>query len=67
MLGEKLWNGEQALIIRVSQADERAAWELFKRYNDKAFSFVVMERLGIQHAFAFDRHFEQIGLFVCLP
>lgn len=72
-IGERLWSGKAAHIIWVSIADQREAWELFKRYSDKAFSFtdctsfVVMERLGIQHAFAFNKHFEQIGRFIRLP
>jgi predicted nucleic acid-binding protein len=72
-LGEKLWSGQQARIIYVSKADQYAAWELFKRYDDKAFSFTdctsfaVMARLGLHYAFAFDEHFEQTGQFVQLP
>ncbi len=43
------------------------AWDIFQRYEDKAFSFVdctsfaIMEQLGLTMAFAFDRHFEQYG------
>lgn len=72
-LGQQLWNEELARIVRVSESDERAAWELFKRYDDKDFSFtdctsfVVMHRLGITYAFTFDDHFEQIGEFVRVP
>ncbi|MCK4315902.1 MAG: type II toxin-antitoxin system VapC family toxin [Anaerolineae bacterium] len=72
-LGERLWSGWLARVIYVSKADQRAAWELFKKYDDKEFSFtdctsfVVMERLGLVHAFAFDEHFEQTGQFIRLP
>jgi len=72
-LGEQLWSEEQARIVWLSRADQRAAWQLFKRYSDKEFgftdctSFVVMERLGLTHAFAFDEHFDQIGQFVRVP
>lgn len=58
-------------IIRVSEADELHAREIIDQYDDKAFtltdatSFAVMERLGIRHAFTFDRHFSQYG-FVLL-
>jgi uncharacterized protein len=54
-------------LIRVSEADELAALELIARYQDKDFSltdatsFVVMERLGITHAFTFDDDFRQYG------
>lgn len=72
-LGEQLWGGQQARIIYVTKADQRAAWEIFKKYDDKEFSFtdctsfVVMERLGLRRAFAFDEHFEQTGQFIRLP
>ena len=72
-LGEKLWSGQLARVIHVSKADQRAAWELFKKYDDKKFSFtdctsfVAMDRLGLLHAFAFDEHFEQMGQFIRLP
>jgi predicted nucleic acid-binding protein len=54
-------------LIRVTEADERQALELIARYKDKDFtitdatSFVVMERLGIGHAFSFDEDFRQYG------
>jgi predicted nucleic acid-binding protein len=60
-------------IVRVSASDERLAREILRRYQDKDFSltdassFVVMERLGIGTAFAFDRHFAQYGLTVLRP
>lgn len=72
-LGEKLWSEELARIIYVSQSDQRTAWELFKAYDDKTFSFTdctsfaVMERLGLEYAFAFDADFEQSGRFTQLP
>ena len=72
-LGEQLWSEEQAHIVWLSRADQRVAWQLFKRYSDKEFSFtdctsfVVMERLGLTHAFAFDEHFSQMGQFVRVP
>jgi predicted nucleic acid-binding protein len=72
-LGEQLWSEEQARIVWLSRTDQRAAWQLFKRYSDKEFSFtdctsfVVMERLELTHAFAFDEHFDQTGQFVRVP
>jgi predicted nucleic acid-binding protein len=54
-------------IIRVRAADEERARATIFRYEDKDFSvtdatsFSVMERLGIQHALSFDRHFGQYG------
>ncbi|MFT3882877.1 MAG: PIN domain-containing protein [Gemmatales bacterium] len=50
-----------------------AAWDIFQKYADKEWSFtdctskVVMERLGITTAFAFDQHFHQFGSVVVVP
>jgi predicted nucleic acid-binding protein len=55
-------------IERVTADDEARARDILRRYEDRTFSYVdatsfsVMERLGIDQAFAFDRHFEQYGL-----
>ena len=46
-----------------SRWDESAAWEIFKKCDDKSFSYVdcvsfaVMKRLGLRDALACDRHF----------
>lgn len=55
------------LVTRVSDDDEERAVEIIERYRDKAFSytdatsFSTMERLRIEAAFSFDRHFQQFG------
>ena len=60
-------------IVRVSQADLRKATDVFFDFADKEWSFtdctsrVVMERPGIQRAFAFDDHFRQFGTVTVLP
>lgn len=70
---EQLWNGQLASIVWVTRDDEQAAWELFKRYDDKTFSFTdctsffVMSRLGLSHAFTFDIDFTQTGQFIQVP
>ena len=57
----------------VKPADALQAWEIFSRYRDKAWSFtdcisfVVMNRLKIQQAFAFDEHFRQFGTVAVVP
>ncbi|MBU4373892.1 MAG: PIN domain-containing protein [Euryarchaeota archaeon] len=72
-IGEKLWDESMATLIRVTSIDEKKAWEIFVKHRDKGFSFtdctsfVVMERLGIIEAFAFDEHFEQYGGLIRLP
>ncbi|MCS7266198.1 MAG: PIN domain-containing protein [Armatimonadetes bacterium] len=51
-------------LERVTEADERRAWEILRSYADQNFSYVdattfaVMERLNLTRAFAFDRHFD---------
>jgi len=55
---------------RVELADEAGARVILGRYADKdysltdALSFSVMGRLGITHAFAFDKHFAQYGIMI---
>jgi predicted nucleic acid-binding protein len=72
-VGEMLLDQGAVPLIRATIADERKAWQMFKRYSDKRFSFVdcasfvLMRRLGIQAAFAFDRDFRQMGGWVVYP
>ena len=71
--GEGLWQQRVARVEYVTPEDIRRAWEVFRKYHDKDWSFtdctskVVMERLGITQAFAFDSHFEQFGTVVRVP
>jgi predicted nucleic acid-binding protein len=59
-------------IKRISPTDEANAYALLRAHTDKdyslcdALSFVVMERLGITEAMAFDRHFREYGRFTIL-
>ncbi len=70
--GQAVRNSRRITVVRVNQATEDAAWDIFERYEDKDFSytdctsFVVMQQLGLDTVFAFDRHFEQFG-FTCIP
>ena len=54
-------------VHRIQPDDERAAVAILRSHADKdysycdALSFVVMERLGITQAIAFDRHFREYG------
>ena len=54
----------------LTDADKRETWEIFERYDDKKWSYVdcsllaVARRLKINRIFAFDHHFEQMGLEV---
>lgn len=59
-------------IERVRKADEKGASALVRAHGDKtyslcdALSFVVMERLGITEAIAFDDDFRSYGRFTVL-
>ncbi|OFW06460.1 MAG: hypothetical protein A3I61_20125 [Acidobacteria bacterium RIFCSPLOWO2_02_FULL_68_18] len=59
-------------IVRVTQDAEAAAISILRDHQDKtysfcdALSFVVMERLGVVEAIAFDRHFREYGRFTVL-
>ncbi len=56
-------------IERVSEDDERSAVALIRAHDDKSYSFcdalsfVVMDRLGITDAIAFDQDFRSYGRF----
>ena len=55
-------------VVTVAEDIEDAAWLIFERYNkDKFWSFTdctskaIMEILGIEEGFSFDKNFEQMG------
>lgn len=72
-IGQKLWDESIANLIRVTPRDETKAWEIFVKYQEKAFSFTdctsfaLMERVEVTEVFAFDGHFKQYGNFIVLP
>jgi predicted nucleic acid-binding protein len=72
-LGQELLYGKSCKLIWVQANDVRRAWEVFMQFQDKQWSFtdcvsrVVMERLRIRKAFAFDQHFRQFGTVHVLP
>ena len=72
-IGENLLDESISRLEWISTADVRAAWQVFSRFHDKKWSFtdcvsrVVMDRLGIQCAFAFDDHFRQFGTVNVVP
>ena len=72
-IGPSLFNGDVCYLQWVTQDDVRRAWQVFSAYRDKKWSFtdcisrVVMERLGITTAVAFDEHFHQFGTVAVVP
>jgi uncharacterized protein len=73
VFGRRVIDGQWAKIVRINDADFSDAWDVFQRFHDKQWSFtdctcrVVIERLGIQRAFAFDEHFRQFGKVTMTP
>ncbi len=73
VLGTRLIAGDLCKIEFVRPDDFAMAWDLFVRFDDKAWSFtdcvsrVVMDRLGIKVAFALDAHFRQFGTITVVP
>jgi hypothetical protein len=62
-VGAQLLLGNLGRLHRVTEDEERAAFELFSRHRDQDYSFVdctsfvVMDKLGIREAWAVDRDF----------
>ena len=65
--GEKLMTSRVFSLVAVNAETRQLAWELFRSYRDKRFSytdctsFVIMKVLRLEVALAFDRHFLQAG------
>ena len=72
-LGELLFSGSLVSIHYLTEDDIQAAWQVFRTYTDKEWSFtdctskVIVERLGITHALSFDQHFRQFGTVTVVP
>jgi hypothetical protein len=72
-MGEDFFGGVLGQVHYLTTEDVLAAWRVFRDYRDKAWSFtdatskVVIEKLGIRQAFAFDEHFKQFGSVLVVP
>jgi uncharacterized protein len=66
-IGETLFSGTVCYVEFVQPADILEAWSVFAKYRDKDWSFtdcvskIVMQRLNVTTACAFDNHFKQLG------
>ncbi len=64
--GEAIWQQQLASVVFLTPGDVREAWQIFRKYSDKGWSFTdctshaVMKRLRISHIFSFDKHFSQM-------
>jgi uncharacterized protein len=65
-VGATLMSERVAELIFLNKTDFTEAWEFFRSYSDKSWSFTdctslaLMRRMGVTQAFAFDRHFSQM-------
>ena len=72
-IGPNLFGAAVCDLEWVTPADVDEAWRVFSSYHDKEWSFtdcvsrVVMQRLGITTAFAFDKHFREFGIVTVVP
>lgn len=68
--GDALFTSRLIKIISVNPTYLSKAWELFKKFKDKKFSFtdvtsfVIMKDMGLRRAFSFDNDFIQAGFEV---
>jgi predicted nucleic acid-binding protein len=68
--GRQFRAGSAIELARIDESLEDNAWALLESHADKqwsyvdATSFALMEREGVEAAFAFDHHFAQRGLAV---
>jgi len=70
--GDMIRTTKLVKVVHVTEIIEERAWQLFKKYSDKEFSFtdctsfVIMQQLNLKEAFTNDHHFEQIGFTILL-
>lgn len=73
VFGKRVVEGQWVKLVRIEEQDFSVAWTVFKTFSDKEWSFtdctsrVVMERLGVSRAMAFDEHFQQFGIVNVVP
>ena len=66
-IGETIKSSKITKIIKVNNEIFQRAWDIFKRYRDKLWSFtdctsfVIMRKMNIKTAFTFDKHYKQAG------
>ena len=69
-VGKALLTSPLTTLLRIDEELHREAWDYFRDKRGYSFtdctSFTTMKKLGITHAFTFDKHFESAG-FQTLP
>lgn len=72
-IGRWMLNEDLAIVEHVTPEDVEQAFSIFATYDDKPWSFtdctsrVIMQRLGVTTAFAFDDDFRQFGTVEVVP
>ena len=72
-LGEQFFRGTLATMYYLTEADIMLSWQIFHQFSDKEWSFtdctskVVLDKLHLRQAFAFDHHFHQFGSIEVVP
>jgi len=72
-LGSAFSSGALANLYYLTEDDIQQTWSVFCQFSDKDWSFtdcsskVVIDRLQISVAFAFDHHFRQFGSVQIMP
>jgi uncharacterized protein len=65
-VGQQIRKSARFRLYRLTDDDDRAAWDIFSRYTDKEWSYVdcsllaLAQRQKIGAVFSFDHHFEQM-------
>lgn len=73
LLGEAFFNGSLADVHHLDESEIKAAWEVFRQYDDKEWSFtdcaskVAIEEFRITQAISLDHHFRQFGGVQVMP
>lgn len=71
--GQRMFTGRTTTIHYLGEGDVLQAWQVFQKFTDKDWSFtdctskIVMEKIGLRQAFAFDQHFRQFSSVTVLP
>jgi len=71
-VGNTILSSKITKIIKVDSKIFNEAWELFKKYKDKTWSFtdctsfIIMKINNIKRAFTFDEHYKQAG-YITIP
>jgi len=66
-VGESIKTSKITKIVKIDEEIFNKAWEIFKKYKDKLWSFtdctsfVIMKKIKIKTAFTFDKHYKQAG------